>query len=144
MKDDAIGTKKQKMALLSVLIIWFYMAGPEPWRTIVIIAVAIGLVIYGIVKLKAGRKTKETTEKEDGGGASINAMESLIHIFHNNQQEGPYSVGQIEKMIESGSVAPITLAWKEGMSEWAPLNTILESREQAAVPPPPVHRAEEV
>ena len=43
-------------------------------------------------------------------------------------------------MIAKGAVAPITLAWKEGMSDWAPLNTIVACAEtqQATAPPPPV------
>ena len=48
-----------------------------------------------------------------------------IHIYHNNQQEGPYSLAHLYDMIEKGTVTPVTLAWKDGMSEWAPLNSII-------------------
>lgn len=67
-------------------------------------------------------------------------MPDLIHIYHNKQQEGPYSPEQLQDMIAKGAVAPITLAWKEGMSDWAPLNTIVACAEtqQAITPPPPV------
>ena len=66
-------------------------------------------------------------------------MPDLIHIYHNNQQEGPYSPEQLHDMIEKGTVAPVTLAWKEGMSDWAPLNTIVSHAEtqQATAPPSP-------
>jgi len=66
-------------------------------------------------------------------------MPDLINIYHNNQQEGPYSHDQLREMIANGTVTPITLAWQEGMSEWAPLNTIisLPPTTPAAVPPPP-------
>ena len=66
-------------------------------------------------------------------------MPDLIHVYHNNQQEGPYSHDQLREMIANGAVTPVTLAWQEGMSEWAPLNTIisLPATTPAAVPPPP-------
>jgi hypothetical protein len=66
-------------------------------------------------------------------------MPDLIHIYHNNQQEGPYSSDQLHDMIAKGTVTPVTLAWTEGMSAWAPLNTIVACAERTfpTVPPPP-------
>jgi hypothetical protein len=68
-------------------------------------------------------------------------MSPLIHIFQNNRQEGPFTAKQIHAMLNSGAVALITLAWKEGMAEWAPLNTVLTPTPPtlpvAATPPPP-------
>jgi len=69
-------------------------------------------------------------------------MPDPIHIYHNNQQEGPYSPEQLRDMISKGTVTPVTLAWKEGMPDWAPLNTIMSCKvvQQAppAPPPPPI------
>lgn len=67
-------------------------------------------------------------------------MPDLIHIYHNNQQEGPYSPAQIQDMIAKGTVTSVTLAWKEGMSDWAPLNSIIsfpQTKPMTAPPPPP-------
>jgi len=67
-------------------------------------------------------------------------MPDLIHIYHNNQQEGPYSPEQLRDMIAKGTVTPVTLAWKEGMSDWTPVNTIIslpEATRTDAPPPPP-------
>jgi hypothetical protein len=66
-------------------------------------------------------------------------MPDLIHIYYKNQQEGPYSPEQIQDMIAKGVVTPVTLAWKEGMSDWAPLNTIVScvARQQVSMPQPP-------
>ncbi len=58
-------------------------------------------------------------------------MRLLVHIFQNNKQEGPYTTEEIQQMLESGSIAPITLAWADGMPDWAPLSTVL-----ALAPPP--------
>lgn len=64
-------------------------------------------------------------------------MPKLIHIYHNNQQEGPYYPEQIQDMMTKGIVTPITLAWKEGMPDWAPLNTIISSPQTCSAPTPP-------
>lgn len=54
-------------------------------------------------------------------------MSDLIHIFRHEKQEGPYSVQRIQEMLAEGSVTQSTLAWKEGMEQWAPLAEILPS-----------------
>lgn len=64
-------------------------------------------------------------------------MSKLVHIFQNNRQEGPYTVDQIHSMLESGAIAPITLAWTDGMAEWAPLNTVLPLGISKTTPQPP-------
>ena len=73
-------------------------------------------------------------------------MPDLIHIYHNNQQKGPYSPEQIHDMIARGAVTPVSLAWKEGMPDWAPLNTIISCDEvfnaiAPPLPPPVAHPA---
>lgn len=70
-------------------------------------------------------------------------MPEMIHIYHNNQQEGPYSPEQLRDMIVKGTVTPVTLAWKEGISDWTPLNTIISFPEtmRSATPPPPPPQA---
>ncbi len=73
-------------------------------------------------------------------------MANLIHIYHNNQQEGPYSPEQLRDMMASGTVTPITLAWREGMSDWAPLETIMSTFQSTMAPtaPSPPARADAV
>jgi hypothetical protein len=68
-------------------------------------------------------------------------MSEHIYICYNNNQEGPYSSDQLHDMIAKGAVDPITLAWKEGMTGWAPLNTIVACAERPlpTVPPPVVY-----
>jgi hypothetical protein len=65
----------------------------------------------------------------------------MIHVFHNNQQEGPYSESQIRNMLATGYLSSVTPVWKKGMNDWAPLNTIIqcESGETATQLTPPPH-----
>ncbi|MCX7772641.1 MAG: GYF domain-containing protein [Clostridia bacterium] len=67
-------------------------------------------------------------------------MQDLIYIYHNNQQEGPYAPEQLLNMIAEGTLTPVTLAWKEGMSDWAPLHIVMSCKvlkQATQMPPPP-------
>jgi hypothetical protein len=69
-------------------------------------------------------------------------MQPLIHIFHQNRQEGPYTADQVRAMLDNGTLAPTALAWQEGMAEWAPLSSVLPyavSSRPLAPPLPPAH-----
>jgi hypothetical protein len=46
-----------------------------------------------------------------------------IYININQQQEGPYSPDQINKMLQNGQISPESPAWTEGMPNWQPLST---------------------
>jgi hypothetical protein len=39
-----------------------------------------------------------------------------------NQQNGPVSDSQLDELLRSGKISPATLVWREGMSQWQPLN----------------------
>ncbi len=47
-----------------------------------------------------------------------------------NEQRGPYNGDSLASMVRGGEISSNTLAWHEGMSDWAPLNQIL-SKEAA-------------
>lgn len=56
-----------------------------------------------------------------------------IYLIKNNAQVGPYTEPQIRAMVSSGEVGRMDNAWHEGLSEWRPLNTVLNFN----IPPPP-------
>ncbi len=60
-------------------------------------------------------------------------MKKGIYIYQNNKQEGPYSEEHIRGMLEAGDVSNISLAWRDGMSDWQPLKTILSMNEPAQI-----------
>jgi GYF domain 2 len=39
-----------------------------------------------------------------------------------NRQNGPVSDSQLEELLRSGKISSSTLVWREGMSQWQPLN----------------------
>jgi GYF domain 2 len=52
-------------------------------------------------------------------------VSDAIYIFQDGKQEGPFTRQQLEAMWAAASVSDVSLAWREGMPDWAPLNTIL-------------------
>jgi uncharacterized membrane protein YhaH (DUF805 family) len=52
-------------------------------------------------------------------------MSESIYISRHGQQEGPYSLQQIETMLAEGSIARYSLGRTEGLHEWVPLSKIL-------------------
>ena len=70
---------------------------------------------------------------------ALTRVSDAIYIFHDGKQEGPFTRQQVETMRAASSVSDASLAWREGMPEWAPLNTILPpfpDQEPTPTPPP--------
>ena len=59
-----------------------------------------------------------------------------LYLYQNEQQTGPFSEEQISQMLRAAIVSPDTLGWKEGMSGWKPLSTIV-SLPNPGLPPTP-------
>ena len=47
-----------------------------------------------------------------------------IYIAKNKQQMGPYDIGQITQMLQSGILEKYDLYWHEGMLDWAPVASL--------------------
>jgi hypothetical protein len=62
-----------------------------------------------------------------------------IFLHVNGEQKGPYSPEHVRAMLAAGEVAPDTLAWHEGLSEWSKVSAVLgpPPPPAAGVPPPP-------
>src|SRR5688500_18482944 len=50
-----------------------------------------------------------------------------IHLHHNGDNVGVFSVQQVKAMLRSGIISNETLAWTEGLRDWSPLNEIIGS-----------------
>ncbi len=61
---------------------------------------------------------------------------SAWHFVKNGQKEGPVETLDLQKMIQSGSLPPTTLVWKQGMAEWVAANTLPDFGATAIVAPP--------
>lgn len=47
-----------------------------------------------------------------------------IYIAKNKSQMGPYDIGQVTQMLQSGILDKHDLYWHEGMLDWAPVGAI--------------------
>ena len=52
---------------------------------------------------------------------------TLVYITREGEQFGPYNVGELQGYLTSGDLLPEDLAWHEGLTEWMPLNALLQS-----------------
>lgn len=60
------------------------------------------------------------------------SSQSAILLYRNDAQEGPFTLEQLQEMRDAGRLPPDTLAWQEGMPDWAEVGGLLP----APVPPP--------
>jgi hypothetical protein len=47
---------------------------------------------------------------------------SWHYLDGSNRQNGPVSDSQLDELLRSGQITPTTLVWREGMTNWQPLN----------------------
>jgi hypothetical protein len=59
------------------------------------------------------------------------------YIIQNGEANGPYTIGQLRAMWNSGAITGTTLYCREGWSEWIPLSGMIEELEPPASVPPP-------
>jgi uncharacterized membrane protein len=64
----------------------------------------------------------------------------MWHYVQNGQGFGPVDAAVVQSMLKSGSLAPDSLVWKEGMRDWAPAHSLAEFAAGIPSPdaPPPV------
>ena len=62
----------------------------------------------------------------------------MFYVAVNGQQQGPFSIQQLQGMIAGGGFGPNSLVWTAGMSGWQAASTVAAlSGLFGAVPPPP-------
>jgi len=55
-------------------------------------------------------------------------MHSKAHylfIFENDAQQGPFPPGEVQRMLRDGQITDAALVWREGLTEWQPINSVL-------------------
>jgi hypothetical protein len=72
--------------------------------------------------------------------APSSQTDSNYYISLNRQNHGPYSMTQLQQMVELGILTRETLVWREGMSQWVAAGTLQElaSLFRARATPPPL------
>ena len=61
---------------------------------------------------------------------------TLFYLHRDGAQTGPFTIGQLRSMWQSGSITAQTQYWFEGAPEWRPLINILRLLEPPAVAAP--------
>lgn len=58
----------------------------------------------------------------------------MIHVIQNDQQLGPFPEEDLRQRISSGEIRAEALGWREGLTDWQPLSTLLGIA--TSTPPP--------
>lgn len=63
------------------------------------------------------------------------ASEAVWYVVRGGQQDGPYSVADVEQLLAQAEIGPDTYSWREGFADWVPLSTA-EGLSHLVVPQP--------
>jgi membrane protease subunit (stomatin/prohibitin family) len=63
---------------------------------------------------------------------------SSYYVAVGGQQQGPYDMGTIQQMVQSGKISRDTLVWKNGMANWSKAGDVNEVNNLFGQAPPPL------
>jgi hypothetical protein len=55
----------------------------------------------------------------------------VFYLHIQGKQQGPYTIRQIDHLLNSGLIAEETLYWREGLEQWQPVTTLVPLRRKA-------------
>ena len=55
----------------------------------------------------------------------------IFYLHLDGEQRGPYTIPQIDHMLNSGFIAEETLYWREGLDQWQPVTSLVKLRKRA-------------
>lgn len=88
------------------------------------------------------QQTQQTSNNNPnaGGGATPPPLPQQTQYFYalNGQQAGPATIAELTQLFASRTISTDTLVWKQGMANWAALNTVSELQSILGSTPPPL------
>jgi hypothetical protein len=54
----------------------------------------------------------------------------IFYLHIHGEQRGPYTIPQIDHLLNSGLIAEETLYWREGLEQWQPVTTLVKLRKR--------------
>lgn len=55
----------------------------------------------------------------------------IFYLHIHGEQRGPYTIPQIDHLLNSGLIAEETLYWREGLEQWQPVTNLVKLRRRA-------------
>src|SRR3954467_1851581 len=52
----------------------------------------------------------------------------VFYLHIQGEQRGPYTIPQIDHLLNSGLIAEETLYWREGLEQWQPVTSLVRLR----------------
>ena len=82
----------------------------------------------------------EATRALPTGGAD----EPIWHVVVNGEQQGPFSLSQVQEMLGNGTIDAEAYVWRDGFDGWSPLQEVSELAAVFAMAPAPAPAAVDV
>jgi hypothetical protein len=55
----------------------------------------------------------------------VHSKAHYLFIFENELQQGPFPPSEVQRMLRDGQITDGALVWREGLTEWQPINSVL-------------------
>jgi hypothetical protein len=55
----------------------------------------------------------------------------VFYLHIHGEQRGPYTIPQVDHLLNSGLIAEETLFWREGLDQWQPVTSLVTRRKKA-------------
>lgn len=63
-------------------------------------------------------------------------VEKIWYVFYSDTQMGPFSVEEVKRAVDVGTIGPQSMVWKDGMSDWQSMAEVPVFSSAKKVPPP--------
>lgn len=100
----------------------------------------MGFAMAGTMMNSMNQANQGTQQAQPQAGGAPPPVPGAVKFFMavNGQQMGPYDMGTMQQMVQSGQMTRESLVWKEGMANWTAAGQVPELGQVfGAVPPPP-------
>ena len=86
------------------------------------------------------QQTSNNNPNAAGGGTTPPPLPQQTQYFYalNGQQAGPATIAELTQLFATRTINADTLVWKQGMTNWAALNTVSELQSILGSTPPPL------
>ncbi|MBA3829015.1 MAG: SPFH domain-containing protein [Taibaiella sp.] len=108
-------------------------AAANPGMTGASIGIGVGLG-YGNILSNAFNQANQKQQEQ----ATMPPPLTQYFTAADGKQNGPYDAGQIQQMMQAGTIVRETLVWKAGMAAWGKAETVAELADHFNNVPPPI------
>ncbi|MBA2584995.1 MAG: DUF4339 domain-containing protein [Chthoniobacterales bacterium] len=55
----------------------------------------------------------------------MHSKSHYLFVYENAFQQGPFPPDRVQRMLRDGALTEAAFVWREGLTEWQPINSVL-------------------